>query len=482
MIGEASLLIRRHSISTVLVAGVLSVLAIPALAQVPAQAPPPETAAPTASDWTSNPFFTDWKAGTMVRSSYFDRTKPNNSGPSSEAWGIGGWLYGQTGELAKTLSFGAALYYVGKLYAPDGHGGDFMLTNEQEGYSTLGEGWMRARFGDHVFTVGRQALSFGWNLDGIYRYYNRFDGSFIGRRDIRGMHPLDFEAATLTGKFLEGNVRYYSGWAWAMRQTNSSGFDDLGTAAFMPEKSDGMAFAGAQWKINNDLMLQGSYHFLQNLAHMAWVDLDKVFRMGDGRYLRFDTQYIYEKSDRNLPDFPTDGPPPPGQVLPIVGLKTWNWNGYVEARWWPWWIPYGMIGVTGDGDEIRAPYSLGPSYLVQRVGENSKAGEHTWIVGTTFDFASLGAPGLSFDVNYGQRTHRHMQNDSSKPLADWDELATDLVYTLPESARWAKGIRMRVRWAKVWESGPQFSNNQIVDISQSYTDFRVDFQWLIPFR
>ena len=473
---------RRRPLSTMLAVGVLSTLAFSASGQATAQATAAPPATETTSDWTSNPFFTDWKAGTMVRSSFFDRTKPDNSGPSSEAWGIGGWLYGQTGELAKTLSFGAALYYVGKLYAPDGHGGDFMLTNEQEGYSTLGEGWMRVRFGDHAFTVGRQALSFGWNLDGIYRYYNRFDGSFIGRRDIRGMHPIDFEAATLAGRFLDGNVRYYSGWAWAMRQTNSSGFDDLGTAAFMPEKSDGMAFAGAQWKINNDLMLQGSYHFLQNLAHIAWVDLDKVFRLGDGRYLRFDTEYIYEKSDRGLPDFPTDGPPPPGQSLPIVGLKTWNWNGYVEARWWPWLIPYGMIGVTGDGDEIRSPYSLGPSYLVQRVGENSKAGEHTWIVGTTFDFASLGAPGLSFDLNYGQRTHRHLQNDSSKPLADWDELATDLVYTLPESAGWAKGIRVRARWAKVWESGPQFSNNQIVDISQSLTDFRVDFQWLIPFR
>ena len=119
---------------------------------------------------------------------------------------------------------------------------------------------------------------------------------------------------------------------------------------------------------------------------------------------------------------------------------------------------------------------------MQRVGENSKAGEHTWIVGTTFDFASRGAPGLSFDVNYGQRRDRHFQNDSSKPIADWDELATDLVYTFQEAAGWAKGIRMRVRWAKVWENGPQFSNDQIVDISQSLTDFRVDFQWLIPFK
>src|SRR5690348_9534159 len=101
----------RRSALTCFVVGCLSAAGFPVLAQTqPAPAEPP----PTLTDFTANPFFTDWKAGTMVRSSFFDRTKPNNSGPSSEAWGIGGWLYGQTGELAQTLSFGGALYYVGK--------------------------------------------------------------------------------------------------------------------------------------------------------------------------------------------------------------------------------------------------------------------------------------------------------------------------------------------------------------------------------
>jgi hypothetical protein len=222
---------------------------------------------------------------------------------------------------------------------------------------------------------------------------------------------------------------------------------------------------------------------VQNLADLAWVDLDYVYRMGEGRYLRFDTQYIYQRSRRNLPSFPTDSPEPdPGPLLPIEDLKTWNWAGYVEGRWWPWLVGYGMVGVTADDDEIRSPYSLGPSYLVQRIGENAKAGEKTWIVGALFDFASLGAPGLQFDVNYGQRRDRHMQRDSAKPIADWDELATDLIYVFPESAGWAKGIRMRARWAKVWEEGDQFSNGLITRIDQTTTDLRLDFQWLVTFR
>ena len=44
------------------------------------------------------------KAGAVFRAVSFSRTKPNNSGPSAEAFGAGGWLFGETGEIAKTLS------------------------------------------------------------------------------------------------------------------------------------------------------------------------------------------------------------------------------------------------------------------------------------------------------------------------------------------------------------------------------------------
>ena len=458
----------------------------PGGATVAADAAAPDNQTATGGDWSANDFLTGGKAGTMVRSSYFNRTKPNENGPAAEAWGLGGWLYGETGELAKMLSFGGAYYYVAPLYAPDDGGGNFILKDPgQDGYGVLGEAWVRLRYGDNALTVGRQALSFGWSLDGIYRTYNRFDGSFIGRRDVRAMLPLDFESANVAGKLANDTFRYYGGYAWLMRQVNADKFDNLSTAAFLPEEdSAGMSFIGAQWKITNDLMLQGSYHSVQNLAHLGIVDLDSVYRMGEGRYLRFDTQYIYQSSNRpGLPPTPSSA-----NAVSLYGtaqdptgdISTWNWAGYFEARWWQWWIPYAMIGVTSDHDEIRSPYSLGPSYLVQRIGENAKAGEHTWIIGSTFDFASLKVPGLSFDATYGQRTHRHVQLDSSKPLAQWDELATDLIYSVPDG--WAKGLRLRARWARVWETGNQYTNGEIIDISQQTTDLRFDLQWLIPFK
>src|SRR5918993_2204858 len=46
------------------------------------------------------------KFGTMTRLSSFFRSKPNHNGPSAEATGLGGWLFGETGEWQNMLSFG----------------------------------------------------------------------------------------------------------------------------------------------------------------------------------------------------------------------------------------------------------------------------------------------------------------------------------------------------------------------------------------
>jgi hypothetical protein len=109
-----------------------------------------------------------------------------------------------------------------------------------------------------------------------------------------------------------------------------------------------------------------------------------------------------------------------------------------------------------------SPFAIGLSYLVQRIGENSKG---TWIIGGLFDFGPAGLKGLQFDINYGRRTDRHtviaaantdvdklptglltnrnMETaTSSLPATDWDELATDLIYTFAQEG-FFKNLRLR---------------------------------------
>ena len=135
-----------------------------------------------------------------------------------------------------------------------------------------------------------------------------------------------------------------------------------------------------------------------------------------------------------------------------------------------------MLGTTSDGEDIRSPYSIGPSYLVQRIGENSKAGENTWILGTIVDFGTLGVKGLQFDINYGQRSNRHTVTANGLVAAtDWNELATDLIYVFPQDG-FFKNMRTRLRYATVWEDGGTLVG------TKTQNDLRLDVGLNIPFN
>jgi hypothetical protein len=248
------------------------------------------------------------------------------------------------------------------------------------------------------------------------------------------MIPLAYEGATVQGKFAEDAVRYYGGYMTGMKQINETDFKNVAASAFLPGDSDGLYYGGAQWKVTPNMMLQGGYHRADNLLDMSWIDFDYVFRYDKDRYVRLDVQYLYEKDngDKNLGEFSMN-----------------NKAAYLEARPTDWFIPYLIFGRNSHGEELRSPYSLGPSYLVQRIGENAKAGEKTWILGTTFDFGTMGARGLAFDVSYGERTDRHVKGNEAQPLADWKEFATDLIFTFGKEYGWAQGVRVRARWASV---------------------------------
>ena len=75
----------------------------------------------------------------MLRSSYFERSKPNEIGPAAEAWGLGGWIWGETGELAKIVLARRRLLLRRRGLRPSDGGGNFILDDQQSGYSVLGE-------------------------------------------------------------------------------------------------------------------------------------------------------------------------------------------------------------------------------------------------------------------------------------------------------------------------------------------------------
>ena len=440
-----------------------------------------------------NPFWDQASAGYTFRAAYFERTSDGDAPAlpafTQEGAGVGGWLYGTTGEFANFLSFGGSYFFTLPLYAPEDYPYNFILRDpDQQGYSVIGEAYAKLHFQgedqNHNLMIGRQSINNQWFMDGVYRFFNKLDHSMIGRRDVRAMHPITYEAVTLQGRLLDESLRYYAGYVTDMKQINDIEFRNLYQGVYQlttwpsadkQGDSDGMAYFQINWKPNDRTMISASYHEVQNLLNMAYLDVDHVIPLQEQNYFRLGVQGMYQDSNGDSLVSGSNGQPGEDFSTAYAGI-------YLEARPFPWWIPYGMAGLTSERAQIRSPYSIGPSYLIQRVGENSLAGEHTWILGSVIDFDSWGLQGLSFDITYGQRTHRNVDGNADLPMADWNEVATDLIYIFPKEG-FFKNLRARARYAKVWQDGDQWvgSTNSIQDVNASIEDLRFDITLNIPF-
>ncbi|HOM12292.1 MAG TPA: OprD family outer membrane porin [Rubrivivax sp.] len=449
----------------------------------------PATAADDEAGKTGTPFWDNARAGYFFRASYFDRQSdgsPNLPGSAFKQLGagIGGWLFANTGELADFLSFGATYNFVVPVYAPEQYPFNFVLKDpDQSGYGVFREVNARARFDSNTVVIGRQTIRNQWFMDGVYRFFNKLDQSMIGARDIRNMNWLNFQGVTIQGRAFDESLRYYGGYVNQMTQVNDDRFRNLyqgGWNVFLYPTSarggdsNGMAYIGANWKPSADSMVSTSYHNVQNMLNMFYLDFDYVWRMEGTRYFRAAAQWMYQESNGDSLLRGVNGQPGPS-------FHTNYGGAYFEARPVPWWIPYLALGVTSDRNQIYSPFSLGPSYLIQRIGENSLAGERTWIAGTVLDFATVGLNGLSFDVTYGQRTNRNVNGNPNLPVANWDEAATDLIYVVPFEG-FFKNLRARARYAKAWQKGDTWNGSSIVYVDFPTTDLRFDVQLNIPFN
>ncbi|HYN77473.1 MAG TPA: hypothetical protein VES73_06750, partial [Lamprocystis sp. (in: g-proteobacteria)] len=181
---------------------------------------------------TENPFWDQASAGYFFRAASFRRASPGDAPalPKFEQYGagVGGWLYGNTGEIRNFLSFGASLNFTLPVFAPEEYPYNFILRDpEQEGFSVLGEAYAKLRYQDNALIIGRQSINNQWFMSGVYRFFNKLDQSMVGRREVRGMHPITYEAVTIQGKLLNDSLRYYAGYVADMKQINDIEFRNL---------------------------------------------------------------------------------------------------------------------------------------------------------------------------------------------------------------------------------------------------------------
>lgn len=455
-------------------------LAVIALSLAPVGARPAEPAAAPAAQAATQPVASPGAASVIANAGFearvfqLERNTPRSAtGATPASISAGGILYGRTGEWRETISASAKYFVAAPLYGPEERCCTGALQPpDQSGIYSLAEVNLHLRQGKTMLSAGRQSIVTDRVLPGP-RWFNRYDGGFIGLRDIRTL-PLTYRAATAQGPAGD-TVRWWGGYADQVKPIDQPRFAGFARSVGI-DRDSSAAFAGAQWRPRgDDLLVQGAGYDIRQVFRAAFVDVDWYAQRSARSHLRIDAQFLVQGSTG-------DDLYQPARYAPLAAQPwtTWNWNAYVDARLESL-TAYAMGGLTGSGAAITTPFSLGPSYLQQQLGENSSAGERTVIVGATWAFAAP-ANGLFVDASYGVRRQRHLGGAADRPLPDWNEFNVALVHFVPHEGPF-RGARLRLRYARAWERGPiaDAFGGATVDVDNRYWDVRADIAWNIPF-
>lgn len=243
--------------------------------------------------------------------------------------------------------------------------------------------------------------------------------------------PQTFEGGTITSKEIDnvtfnfGQLEHASGRA----SSNSTGLSVAGAT----EDSNKFLYGGADWKVTKDLLLQYYYANLEDFYKQNFLGLVHVYPIAANQSFKTDIRYFDSSSDGK------NGDP---------GFQFNNNNGFakekgvVDNKTWSAMFTYTLGGnaflighqrVNDDGgfvflnqgnlvDNNGNPEGAGGasfySFTDATVGSFIRAGENTTFGQYSYDFASLGVPGLKASIAYLNGQDIKATNGVGKDLSE----------------------------------------------------------------
>ena len=327
-----------------------------------------------------------------LRTYYFEGESV--SGAKSEAWAVGGWAGVRSPWWGDMLQIGVLGYTSQKLYGPDDKDGSKLLMPGQKSFSVLGEAWAALRLFDQTFTGYRQLV-------------NR---PYINPQDSR-MVPNTFEAYTLSGA--ANGLSYTGGYIAKMKKRESDSFDWMSTVAGSKGTHKGVGFAGVTWDFAKNGYLRVDEQYATDLFNTLYVDGKLPIAIDARTHLVLGAQYTAQRSigKEFIGDFST-------------------YHAGVQAA-----VSHGPFGVqlyythNGSGFDTQNPFGDHASYLnLMHVAFNG-AGEQTWGIGGTVNFADLGVPGLSASaIHASSNDRKNGANGALLPDREETDLRADYAF------------------------------------------------------
>jgi hypothetical protein len=359
----------------------------------------------------------------------------------NQAWAIGGWLGYRSGWLFDALSFGLVGYTSQPIWAPPDASGTLLLTNDQQGYSVLGQAYLALKLFDQTLTGG----------------YFEVNQSEVNPQDNR-MTPQTFSGAALTGRL--GGVNYFAGYLDGEKTRNATEFVNFATVAGAPAGvSSPMWLIGLSGEPVRDLALRFSSYHVPDILNSSYADASWLTPLSQDYKLRLGGQAMAQASTGSNA---------------LTGDAFSTWAAGVKADL----IAGGAtatLGYTqiGRGAAYLAPYGAWQGYTFMINQAFSQAGQKTVLIGGNYDFAGLGAPGLVLNaaVAIGRDA---IVAPGGAPAANQTEYDLTLDYRLnaPSWPEWARPIWIRARAADVERS--------LNGVDTRITDYRVivNYSWV----
>lgn len=246
----------------------------------------------------------------------------------------------------------------------------------------------------------------------------------------------EFKDLTLTaGKITEAKGRNSSNTEdLSISGANGGGNSNLATG----RRSNDFRYAGADYKLTKDLLLQYYYGNLEDFYKQNFVGLVHNWAIGPG-VLKSDLRYFNSSSDGkdgNTPAYYTTG-----------AYHAASGKGEVDNNLASGLFLYTVAGHTfGGGYQVSNGSSDFPwlnqgdgssNYTItdMQIQKFGRAGEKTWQARYSYDFAKVGLPGATFGVVYlrGDDIDTYAANgrQASNGASEWERDIT-IAYVVPE--------------------------------------------------
>ncbi|MFA5180568.1 MAG: OprD family outer membrane porin [Syntrophales bacterium] len=299
-----------------------------------------------------------------IRSYYIKRSYSIAS--PQESLAIGGWLGYRTPWWHNLMAGVTVFTSQGLIFTDPDKGGAGILGPQQNGYTALGDAYLKGKVSKTELTVFRQEL----------------DTPFINPHDSR-MTPNTFEAYTLTSKDIPLFTLLVSHVAKIKPWTDTS-FESMSEAAGVAGTNEPVTMAGVVFEPASNYKLNLWEYYCNNLMNI-------IYARGDGEWkYSGDLAFVTSLQFLNQQDV--------GNAL-AGSFNTGMFGVQETVKWKGWGVTFAYTATSSDHDIIN-PWAGYPGFTAMIVKDDDRAGENTWLAGLSYDFSTLGINGLSAFSNF----------------------------------------------------------------------------------